>query len=118
MIKKYLINFSWSLGIIIIGTIFLALFNYFNILNGILLEIIEIVLPLVAIFIGGYKIGKVSNKNGYLEGLKYSAIWIIIFVISSLLLKSFHLSSIIYFLSIILISSLSAMLGINRKSQS
>lgn len=112
----YLKSMAYSLGVILIGTIIITIFNYFNILTGTLLKVISLFIPIIGIFIGSYKIGKVSSKKGYIEGLKYGLIWVILILIINLILKTFTVSSIIYLAVLILISMVAGVLGINRKS--
>lgn len=115
MIINYLKSLAITSSIILISSILLTIFNYFNILNGTTLRIIEILIPIIAIFIGSFFIGKASSKKGYIEGIKYSIIWIVILLIINLLAKDIKLNDIIYFLLIILTSTSASMLGINRK---
>lgn len=115
MLINYLKSFAWTFGIIIVGTLILSVFNYFGILTGIILKILKLMLPIVAIFIGSYRIGKVSTKKGYFEGLKYGLIWLLIFLTTNLILKSISLDGSIYFLILSMISMLGSMVGINRK---
>ena len=77
---NYLKSIIYTLSIILISTIILTIFNYFNIINGTLLKIIMLIIPLTGVFIGSFKIGKVSNTKGYIEGIKYSVIWILLFL--------------------------------------
>lgn len=112
---NYLKSMVYTLSIIIISTIILTIFNYFNILSGIPLKIIMLLIPLIGVFIGSFKIGKVSNKKGYIEGIKYGLIWILLLLIINLITKSFTLTSIIYYVVLLLISSFAGVLGINRK---
>lgn len=60
-------------------------------------------------------LGKESSKKGYIEGLKYASIWSFIFLIVSIFLKGIDLSSIIFFILLIIISVLGSILGINKK---
>ena len=112
---NYLKSMVYTLSIILISTIIITIFNYFNILNGIVLKVIMLLIPIIGIFVGSFKIGKVSSKKGYIEGIKYSIIWIVIFLIINILAKDIKLNDIIYFLLIILTSTSASMLGINRK---
>lgn len=112
---NYLKSFIWSLGIFISSIIILTIFNYFNILSSNIIKIIELFIPLISIFIGSYKIGKLSNKKGYIEGLKYSGVWIIIFLIFNLITNNISIIGIVYLLLLIIISVLGSILGINRK---
>ena len=89
--------------------------HYFNIINGNILKIIFLFISIIGIFIGSYKIGKVSNQKGYVNGIKYGSIWVILFLIINLIIKSFTLLSIVYFVILMFISILGSILGINNK---
>lgn len=115
MLNNYLKSFIWSLSIFISSILILTIFNYFNIINSNIIKIIELFIPPIAVFIGSYKIGKTSNQKGYIEGLKYGGIWVIIFIIFNLITKNITLIGILYLLLLILISILSSILGINKK---
>lgn len=112
---NYLKSTLYTLSTILIGTILITILNYFNILNGIPLKIIMLLIPIISIFIGSFKLGKKSTKKGYIEGLKYGIIWTILLTIINLIIKNFTLLSIIYYIILILISTLSGSLGINKK---
>lgn len=115
MLINYLKSFIWSLGIFISSIILLTIFNYFNIINETILKVIELFIPLISIFIGSYKLGKISNKKGYIEGLKYSSIWIIIFLLFNIVTKNITIIGIVYLLLLILISVVASILGINKR---
>ena len=112
---NYLKSFIWSLGIFLSSIIILTILNYFNIVSGIILKVLELLIPLISIFIGSYKLGKTSNQKGYIEGLKYSGIWVIIFLIFNIITKNLSLIGILYLFIIILIGVLGSILGINKK---
>ena len=115
MLINYLKSFIWSLGIFLSSIIILTIFNYFNILNGTILKVLELFIPLISIFIGSYKLGKTSNQKGYIEGLKYSGIWVIIFLIFNIITKNITLIGILYLILIILIGVFASILGINKR---
>ena len=79
MIMNYLKSLLWCFGILIISSIIITIFNYFNVINGIVLKIIFLIIPIISIFIGSYRLGKLSNEKGYIEGIKYGLIWVILF---------------------------------------
>ena len=112
---NYLKSIAYTLGIFLISTIIITIFNYFNLLSGIPLKIIRLLIPIIGIFIGSYKIGKISSKKGYIEGIKYGTIWIIIMLIINLITKNFTITSIIYYVILLLISALAGVLGINKR---
>ena len=117
MIMNYLKSLLWCFCILIISSIIITIFNYFNILNGTILKVLELFIPLISIFIGSYKLGKTSNQKGYIEGLKYGLIWVILFVIICLICKVFDWTSIIYYFILLFISILGSILGINKKKK-
>ena len=118
MIKKYLISYAYTLGIIIGGTFLITVLNYFNIFTSNLTNIIKLIIVIVSMFIGAFLLGKKSLKKGYIEGIKYSIVFIVLLVIINLLfVKEFNVKSIIYFLIIIISSTFGSMLGIKNKSQ-
>lgn len=112
---NYLKSMLYSIIFILGGLLIITVLNYFNILNGSPLSIIRSIIPLIGIFIGSFRLGKASNKKGYIEGLKYSAIWIFIFLVFNIILSNFSVCSIIYYILLILISVIGSILGINRK---
>lgn len=112
---NYLKSLGYTFGIIIISSLIITILNYFNILNGLPLKIVELLIPIISIFIESYLIGKTSNKKGYIEGIKYGLICDIIFIIINLLTKSINLSTIFYLVILLLVSALGGVLGINKK---
>ncbi len=116
MIKKYLISYGYTLGIIIGGTFLITVLNYFNIFTSNLTNIIKLIIVIVSMFIGAFLLGKKSLKKGYFEGIKYGTLFTILLIIINLLfIKDFKLTSIVYFLIIIISSTFGSMLGINKK---
>ena len=115
MIMNYLKSLLWCFGILIISSIIITIFNYFNVINGIVLKIIFLIIPIISIFIGSYRLGKLSNEKGYIEGIKL--IWVILFVIICLICKVFDWTSIIYYFILLFISILGSILGINKKKK-
>ncbi len=116
MIKKYLISYAYTLGIIVVGTFIITLLNYFNLLSSNIANTLILILVIASILVGSFLLGKKSNKKGYLEGIKYSAILIFLLVIINLLfIKVFEIKSLVYFLIIIVSSTFGSMVGINKK---
>ena len=105
-LKKYLKS---SLYIIV------TILNYFNIINGNLLNIIHYIIPIISVAVGSFILGKTSSKKGYIEGLKYAGIWSIFFLVINIFIKRLDISSIIFFVILILLSMLSSIVGINKK---
>ena len=118
-LKNIGISLLYIIGIIIIGTFLISLLNYINFLGGKLLSIFKILIPIIALFTGGIMIGKKSNKNGWLEGLKLSLIFLIILLIFNYLALNtgFELKNLIYYLILIISTCFGSMIGINKKKE-
>lgn len=112
---NYLKSMLYTVIFILGSLLIITVLNYFNILNGNTLSIIRSIIPLIGIFIGSFRLGKSSSKKGYIEGLKYSAIWLFIFILFNIVLSNFGIGSIIYYIILILVSVVGSILGINRK---
>ena len=104
MIMNYLKSLLWCFCILIISSIIITIFNYFNVINGIVLKIIFLIIPIISIFIGSYRLGKLSNEKGYIEGIKYGLIWVILFAVICLICKVFDWTSIIYYFILFLLN--------------
>lgn len=113
--KNYLKSIIYTLITLLIGTIIIAALNYFNILNGLPHKIVSLLIPIIAMLIGSFLIGKTSTQKGYIEGIKYGIIWVILLLIINLITKNFTLTSIIYYVILLLLSTLAAALGINKR---
>lgn len=118
---EYLKNIGKSLlyifSIIIISTFLITILNYFNIIGSKIVTILKILIILIAMFVGGYLIGKNSKQKGWLEGLKLSGIVIVILILFKYLglQDKFSINHLIYYLILIISCTLGSMIGINRK---
>ncbi|MBP3461508.1 MAG: TIGR04086 family membrane protein [Bacilli bacterium] len=117
---NYIKNVSFSIlyiiGFILILTFILTLFSYFNIFSDKLVSIFKILIPIISLFIGGYYLGKRSNKKGWLEGLKLGFIFLVLLIIFEFLALDidFKIKNIIYYLIIISSTSFGSIIGINK----
>lgn len=114
---KYLKSLLYIFIPLLISNLVLSILYYFNILSNKTLSILNIILVLLSMFIGGLYIGKKANKKGYLEGIKIGLIAIIIlFIISYLAFdKGINIHKIIYYFILLSSSTIGSMLGINKK---
>ena len=113
-LKLLLKNTSICIGILFILNLFITLFSYFNIISN--TSIIKIITLFISLLIGGYLTGINSKEKGWLEGLKFSLIIILIFLVINLLfIKSFNFSNFIYYIIIMISSILGSMIGISKR---
>lgn len=116
-IKNYLVAIGYFLLVVVVFAIILTIFNYYDIVTSKLFKIIKVLIPSLALFIGGYKVGNSANKKGYIEGIKLSLIIIVMLFMFSYLgfNVTFNVSLILYYIILIISSMLGAMVGINKK---
>lgn len=118
---KYLKNLGKSLlytfGIMIILTFFITIFSYFNLLGDSITKIFKLLIPIISLFVGGLLMGNWVNKKGYIEGLKFGIIVILVFIIFSFFIKTLKVNSIIFYIILLVSSIFGSMIGINKKKK-
>lgn len=118
---KYLKNLGFSfiyiISSLLILTFFITILSYLNIMGDKVISIFKIIIPIISLLIGGFYIGKRSNKKGFIEGIKLGLIFSIILIIFNFLAlnNSFKLKYLLFYLILIISSTLGSMIGINRK---
>lgn len=118
LIKKYGLTLIVMIGIILFFSFFAVTLNYTNIISRSTLAIFKIMIVVTSFFIGGFIMGKRSNKKGWLTGVKIGSMLTIIFIIFNLLFfHSFQLKYLLYYLILISSSILGSIIGINKKEQ-
>ncbi len=117
-VKNIGISFGFILGSLFGLTLFFTFLNYINLIGMKTLSIIEIIIPLFSLFLGGFYIGKKSQKKGWLEGLKLSGVFLIILILFQYLGLHIHFSvkTILFYILIIVSCIFGSMLGINKKA--
>ncbi len=118
---NYLKSISKILGfslLIILGlTFFITILSYFNILNYQIINILKLLIIISSIFSGGLFVGKKSLTKGWLEGLKFAGLFLLIVVIFNYLgiRKGFETSDLLYYMILIITGVLGSIVGINLK---
>lgn len=111
MFKKYLKSYLYLIVLIIIMTIILSIINYFiNIPSN----IIKIIIVIISILISSIILGKQTKEKAYIEGIKFSLIYIIFLTFIKFILKTnFNFKVIIIYIIFIFTSIIGSMIGIN-----
>ena len=116
MIINYLKSFALTILIIFGGAIITTLLEYFTNNTQVLINILKIITILLSIFIPTFILGRKSERKGYLEGLKYGTILIVLSLILNIIFKTkFNFDIIIYFIIMLVSAMLGSMMGINFK---
>ena len=115
MIKTYLKSYGYLFGIIIILSIILSIINYFA---NVSLNTIKLIIPILSMLISSIILGKNVKSKAYLEGLKFSIVYLIIITsIKRILSTPFNYKAIIMYLVLIFTSIIGSMIGINSKKE-
>lgn len=114
--KKFLKCYAYLFGQIIIYTLIISLINYFTKIN---MNLIKIIIPIISLLLSSIILGKNSNNKAYLEGIKFSIIYIIFIIIFSYLIIKipFKIKKLLFYSILILTSMLGSMFGINLKNK-
>lgn len=93
-----------------------SLLNLIGVNQGIT-SIILLILNIIIFFIMTFNYGKISSNKGFLSGLLMGLIYIILmFLINGLLFKFYlKISTIIYYLILLIVSMIGGSIGINKK---
>ncbi len=112
-IKPLVIILLTIIGLTLIATIF----NYLNIISYKIIKILKFIIPIIATISGGFIIGKHSEKNGWLSGLKLGLIFLILLILFNLLgfQHKLQLKNFIYYLILLISTIIGSMIGINIK---
>ena len=117
-LQKYGKTILIFLGILLVFSLILTLLNMTHILFTKGTDTFIFIGMILTLFFIGFFWGRHAEKKGYLEGLKIGACLILILILINLIFyrTGFSLERIIYYIVLILSSTLGSMLGINKKS--
>lgn len=103
---------------LIIYLFIITTFAHFNLFSYKTVSLISFIFVIMLFMYCGFALGKKSNKRGYLSGLVIGIINILLILILALLFRCLpELKSLIYFMILLLSSTLGGMFGINFKKQ-
>lgn len=116
-LKKYGLRLLYTIISILLSLLLITLIYNYNFINQNTYKILKIIVFLLSIFINSFLLGKKSLNKGYLEGIKFSLIIIILLIFLTLIFKlKFKFSLILYYLIILSTSTLGSMIGISRNN--
>lgn len=113
MIKSYLKSYGYLFGISLISTIILSIINYFFNIPS---YTIKLTIPIISLLIATIILGKNVKEKAYLEGIKFTTIYLIFTTILKLILKTtFNYKVIIIYIVLLFTGIIGSMIGINSK---
>ena len=111
MIKNYLKSYLYLFISLIILTLILSIINYFFIIHT---KVIKLLIPIISIMISSIILGKNSKQKAYLEGIKFTSIYILLSIILSVIFKNtFNIKLILSYILLMLSGVIGSMIGIN-----
>ena len=114
--KNILINILYFIGTLFIYTLLITLLSFFGILGENVINILNFIFLSVLMFISGFNLAKKTTSKGYISGIIMGFINMGILLMISIILRSEITSSILlYFLILLLSSTIGGMAGINFK---
>ena len=114
--KKFLMGMAYFMLSLIIYLLIITTLAHFNIISYKTVSVISFIYIVGLFMFNGFIIGKSSEKRGYLSGLLVGIFNIILILILAMIFRSFpEVKSLIYFVILLLSSSLGGMFGINFK---
>lgn len=101
--------------LMIIMTIVLSIISYFF---NIPLNIMKIIIPFLALLIANIILGKNVKEKAYIEGIKFTIIYILITIILKVIFNTgFNYKIIFIYILMIVIGVIGSMVGINIKKK-
>ena len=115
MIKTYLKCYGYLFGMIFILTILLTIINYFSKMP---VQLLKAIIPLISLLISSIFLGKNVKEKGYIEGIKFSSLYLIFITLLNFIFKTgFNYKTFIVYILFIICGIVGAMIGINMKRQ-
>lgn len=117
-IKNYLRGIVYFYILLIIYLIIITTLNYFNVFSYQTISIINFISMIILFMVIGFSIAIKSQKKGYINGLIIGGFNIVLFLFLAFILGDApKLTAGIYFLILLLSSTIGGMFGINYKTK-
>ena len=110
-LKCYLTYFI----ILIIYLIIISILYYFELFNYKTITTINLISSIIMFYLLGHRIARLEHNRGYYNGFLISVILVIIFTLITLITNKITLSSLIYYLILIISSILGGIIGVTKK---
>ena len=110
--KNYLKIFGYYFSILFIYLLIVSLFNYFELFNYKVLNIVSYIFILLLHAFLGIKVSRYERKKGYLNGFIIGLILVILFSIITIIISKFSLSTLIYYITLVLASMIGGIIGV------
>lgn len=118
-LKNIGISCIFSVGLILILTFILTIFNYINFINNGVFTFFEVFNLVVSVFIGGFLVGKKALKKGWLEGIKFGLVFCFLMFLINYLGFDMNVSFkfIMFNIIILVVAMFGGMVGISFRKE-
>lgn len=117
-IKKYFKPILYFYVILLSYLIIITTLNYFNLVSYKTISVISFIVVILLFMFIGFRVASKSDKKGYINGLIIGGFSIILFLFIAIILgETPKITSGIYFLILLLSSTIGGMFGINYKNK-
>ena len=116
ILKNFIKYIGYYLIFLILLIIICSLLNLIGV-NETITNALIFIFNSIMFLILGIRNGHLALKQGYVVGLKTGGFLILILIILNLFIKRFSITSIIYYMILLLCSTLGGILGINKKNK-
>lgn len=114
--KNFIKYIGYYLIFLILLIIICSLLNLIGI-NETITNALIIIFNSIMFLILGIRNGHLALKQGYMVGLKTGCLLILVLIIINLFINKFSFASIIYYIILLLCSTLGGIFGINKKNK-
>ena len=114
-LKKYLVSFLYFIIPFLILLFLATILYYFDIVSSNGMKYAKLIIVLLSVFLGGFKIGKESDKKGYQKGIIQGCIISLVFFLISLISQNLKGTNIVYYIILLITSTIGSMIGILKK---
>lgn len=117
--KNLGISLLISILTLLLLTLLLTTCSYFNIMGGNFVKFLKISIPIISLFAGGFYLGKMALKRGWLEGIKLGGAMTVLLLLFNYLALRYHfkVDYLLYVVILFVSSILGSMIGINFKKE-
>lgn len=103
---------------IIISLFLLTILYYYNYISDSTYSFLKILIVLIIIFIGSFRLGNMAINKGYMEGVKISLLIVLLLLSITIIFSNFQIKLLLYYTMIISTSILGSTSGIYKKRSS
>lgn len=112
---KYLKSILFMFSIFLILNIIITIISYYSLFSDNVINIFKILSFIISFLSSSIYFGLNIKKKGLINGIKLSLIYILLFIIISIILSRFNIKDLLYYLIILITVIIGSVIGVNIK---